>query len=265
MKYEENKYKCYYCGIKESALQGIIEHCKLSHGEETLKYRQLVLDENIEIQRYQTKIHEGVVPSNITKYDKCITVNDGLTYILDKESKRKKLNTPVKENFCKNLFQTPKSNQNEGNDFENDEIQMEVCCPSGKEIPQCDSESIEINDMIDLLPKILKSLEDAGQKESFLKFMELLASGTFPLHNICYLLFLYIVEWFSCDSTTHMRYGHETVKFWQIGYRLFHGKFLRFMSGIRNFGQALDGTSERGFFDPLKSKVNCAVPNGLYV
>jgi hypothetical protein len=54
---------------------------------------------------------------------------------------------------------------------------MEVCCPSGKEIPQCDSESIEINDMIDLLPKILKSLEDAGQKESFLKFMELLASG----------------------------------------------------------------------------------------
>jgi hypothetical protein len=45
-----------------------------------------------------------------------------LTFILDKESKRKKLNTPVKENFCKNLFQTPKSNQNEGNDFQNDEI-----------------------------------------------------------------------------------------------------------------------------------------------
>jgi hypothetical protein len=64
----------------------------------------------------------------------------------------------------------------EGNDFENDEIQMEVCCPSGKEIPQCDSESIEINDMIDLLPKILKSLEDAGQKESFFKFMGLTAA-----------------------------------------------------------------------------------------
>ena len=34
--------------------------------------------------------------------------------------------------------------------------------------------------------------------------MGLLASGTFPLQNICYLLFLDIVEWFSCDSTTHM-------------------------------------------------------------
>ena len=61
---------------------------------------------------------------------------------------------------------------------------MEVCFPSGKEIPQCDSESIEINDMIDLLLKVLKSLEDVGQKESFLKFMGLLASRTFPLHNI---------------------------------------------------------------------------------
>ena len=74
-------------------------------------------------------------------------VNDGLTYILDKESNKKKLNTPVKENF-----------------------------------------------LIDLLLKVLKSLEDVGQKESFLKFMGLLASGTFPLHNICYLLFLDIVE-----------------------------------------------------------------------
>ena len=72
---------------------------------------------------------------------------------------------------------------------------MEVCFPSGKEIPpQYDSESIEINDMIDLLLKVLKSLEDVGQKESFLKLLGLLASGTFPLHNICYLLFLDIVE-----------------------------------------------------------------------
>jgi hypothetical protein len=61
------------------------------------------------------------------------------------------------------------------------------------------------------------------------------------------------------------RSGHEIVQFWQIGYRLFHGKLLRFMCGIRNFGQVLDGTSEKFFFDPLKCKVNCAVPNGLYV
>jgi hypothetical protein len=49
-------------------LQSIIEHRKLSHGEETLKYRQLLLDENTEIQRYQTRIHEGVVASFIYIY-----------------------------------------------------------------------------------------------------------------------------------------------------------------------------------------------------
>jgi hypothetical protein len=73
----------------------------------------------LNIVNYQTKIHEGVVPSNLTKYGKCITVNDGLTNILDNESNKKKMNTPVKENFCKNFFQTPKSNQNKGNDFAN--------------------------------------------------------------------------------------------------------------------------------------------------
>ena len=34
LKYEENIYKCYYCGIKESHLQSIIEHCNLSHGDD---------------------------------------------------------------------------------------------------------------------------------------------------------------------------------------------------------------------------------------
>jgi hypothetical protein len=37
-------------------------------------------------------------------------------------------------------------------------------------------------------------------------------------------------------------------------------------TSLRDFSTlSNDGTSERGFFDPLKSKVNCAVPNGLYV
>jgi hypothetical protein len=60
---------------------------------------------------------------------------------------------------------------------------------------------------------------------------------------------------FKNDSFCPTSYGHETLKFWKIGYRLFHGKFPRFMSRIRNFRQVLDGTSEKGFFDPLKSKV----------
>ena len=58
-------------------------------------FKVLILDENTGIQRYQTKIHKGVVSSNLTKYGKCITVNDDLTYILDKESNTRGSQEPV--------------------------------------------------------------------------------------------------------------------------------------------------------------------------
>ena len=117
-----------------------------------------------------------------------------------------------------------------------------------------------------MLPIVLRNLEEVGQKEYFTKFINLIHSGNFPLENIWYLLFLDLVDWHSCDTTIRMRYRPETVKFWQIGYRLFHGKFLRFMSGLRSLGQVLDKSSDKGLFDPLESKGNFVVPsrNNLY-
>lgn len=248
-----SNFKCYYCDIKEPELQDIIDHCIANHDHEVLKYRQLVLDETSGHKRYQTKTHEGVIPAELKNCGKSVTVHDGLTYIFENESKRKKLNTPMKDNFRKNLFH--QDAQSSDDDYEVTE----------QEEPTNDID-IEIAEMVSTLPAVLKSLESAGHKEKFKQFLDLLASGTFPKTNICYLLFLDIIEWFSCESTTQMRYGKETLKFWQIGYRLFHGKFLRFMSGPRSYGQVLDGTSEKGVFDPLHSKVNFAVPsrNNLY-
>ena len=117
-----------------------------------------------------------------------------------------------------------------------------------------DSELLQY--LYSMLPIVLRNLEEVGQKEYFTKFINLIHSGNFPLENICYLLFLDLVDWHSCDTTIRMRYRPETVKFWQIGYRLFHGKFLRFMSGLRSLGQVLDKSSDKGLFDPLESKGN---------
>ena len=63
-----------------------------------------------------------------------------------------------------------------------------------------------------------------------------------------------------------MRYQRETTQFWQLGYRLFHGKFLRFMSGLRNFGQVLNAEARQGDMVPEDSRINFAVPavNNLY-
>ena len=90
---------------------------------------------------------------------------------------------------------------------------------------------------------------------------KMLAEGTFPLKNIAYLLFLDIVELFSRDSTSQMRYSEETKKFWRDGMKLFKGKFLRFISEIKNSRLESKTMETMGKYCPLDSKVNFAVPN----
>lgn len=91
--------------------------------------------------------------------------------------------------------------------------------------------------------------------------MKGIASGKFPIHNIAFRLLLDIAKWYSLDNTTQMQYSSESMKFWKVVYRLFHGKALRFLSGEKSIGQVIDGSSSKGLYDPQKSKINFAVPN----
>lgn len=91
-----------------------------------------------------------------------------------------------------------------------------------------------ISELEALLPGVIHALETENQLESNVKFMELVANGNFPLHNVCYLAFLDICEWFSSCNTSQMRYKYpETCKFWDVAYKLFHGKLLRFLVAQR--------------------------------
>ena len=59
-----------------------------------------------------------------------------------------------------------------------------------------------------------------------------------------------------------MRYFQkETLRFWEVGYRLFRGKFLRFMSGPRGLGQVISGGKSKGQCTPGDSLINFAVPS----
>ena len=51
------------------------------------------------------------------------------------------------------------------------------------------------------------------------------------------------------------------MKFWKVLYRMFHGKALRFMSGIKSVGQVLRDSSHIGNYDPQETNINFAVPN----
>ena len=50
-----------------------------------------------------------------------------------------------------------------------------------------------------------------------------------------FLLFLDVVKWHNSESTTLLRYECPAInKFWRIGYKMFNGKLLMFMSGPKN-------------------------------
>ena len=197
---------------------------------------------------------------------KIICVRDNKTFICDNKSKRKKVNTPTKENSKRRLefddYNAIEGDKEHVDNANNDTLRNEFQCMDVTD----GGASETLQEMYELLPSVLDALESEGHLDSYLKFSRLVASNTFPMQNICFLLFLDIVEWFSTDTTTRMRYRPETFKFWQIGYRIFHGKFLRFMSGLRSSGQVLDSSSEKGLFDPAESNINFAVPsrNNLY-
>ncbi len=44
----------------------------------------------------------------------------------------------------------------------------------------------------------------------FMKFMQQVSEGVFPLDNIALRLFLEIVKWYTCKSTTEMEYSEDS-------------------------------------------------------
>ena len=93
--------------------------------------------------------------------------------------------------------------------------------------------------------------------------MTLMANGQFPIHNLCYQLFMDVIQWYSARSTTEMRYSDEIGKFWYIGKRLFQGKFVAFMRGPAGKCQLASGIVQPGRTDHHDCPINFVVPRDL--
>ena len=94
-----------------------------------------------------------------------------------------------------------------------------------------DEERELADSIIQMITDLLTYLKTAGKEEMFQIFTKILADERLPLTNIAFLLFLDVVEWYSVENTHCMRYTDEVKRFWNIGLKLFKGKFLRYMSG----------------------------------
>ena len=90
----------------------VISHCSSNHDTELLPYRQLVLCPDSGHMKYQTKLHEGLVPRQLHDVGKVIQVRNEEVFVYDSKLKKKKLNTPVKgkEHSCGFIFFCSKVN-----------------------------------------------------------------------------------------------------------------------------------------------------------
>ena len=117
-----------------------------------------------------------------------------------------------------------------------------------------------IQEGIKLIPSLFECLHAHALLNDFLTLMRLIAGGKFPVDDIAFLLLLEVARWFGNSHTSQMHYSEETKLFWKIGYKLFHGKFFRFMSGCENKGTEISEDETRGNHDPQSSSINFAVP-----
>ena len=130
---------------------------------------------------------------------------------------------------------------------------------SKEDIPKEGNQNLQ--ELIDLLPTVIENLSKEGFDDAIVSFVKQVASGKFPLNNIAFMLWVDVVRWFDCSSTTLMRYSEDTKKFWKLGYRIFGGRFVNFMSGYKNNSQIVLGDAIKGNFIPESSDINFAVPS----
>ena len=116
------------------------------------------------------------------------------------------------------------------------------------------------NELINLAPYVMEEMSESDVGADVLvQFFKLVVEKKFPLSNTSFLLWCDVVKWYNCKTTVNMRYSEQTKLFWKLGWRLFGGRFIHFMSGYKNQGDKVKhGLST---YIPEQSEINFAVPD----
>ena len=85
--------------------------------------------------------------------------------------------------------------------------------------------------------------------------MKLFKNGLFPTENICYKVFQNLIQYYSLENSKAMRYSEDVKKFWYLGKRLFHNRFLEYMRGPGNKGKEIP--------EQRSTDINFPVPHNL--
>ena len=118
-----------------------------------------------------------------------------------------------------------------------------------------------IQEVVSLLPAVLKELQKIGQQNVVKDFFKLVCDGKFPMNNILFLLWTEVVQWFTLENSSKMIYMDQTKNFWKLGMRHFGGKFVRYMTGFKNTSDIVFEAATKGHCNPIESDINFAVPS----
>ncbi len=104
-----------------------------------------------------------------------------------------------------------------------------------------------------MINKLLHQLGNKNLTNDFLNLLQLIASGTLSLDNVCIRSAIELARFLNLNDTRCMVYSDITRNYWNCVYKILGGPGLRLFSGPRGVGT--------NTFDPLHCKVNFAVPS----
>ena len=112
----------------------------------------------------------------------------------------------------------------------------------------------------ELLPSVTKHFMDKGRIEEWLSFFRQVDEGDLEIDHIASQLFWDVVKFNDAKTVRNMRFTCEVKEFWAVGLSLFHGKFIRFMGGLKTQDTIHEATGSKEMI-PDVSKVNFICPD----
>ena len=228
-------YRCYYCKAEIQNFHDAISHCAEIHENHPLIIRIKCLNELNGKLSFIAKKYD-IIPSEVKSRGLIINAddNDCVTLTHDKNGyEAKETDTCTTRTPCVSESPLKDDTSNERLDFVKSRLQ-------------------------ELAPDVAESMQRNNNLENWLELHELVAANEFPFYNICFKLFMDVVRFLRSKGS--ITYSNDTKLFWYIGFKLFHGRFLRFMGGPRNRGiKSLDENT------PNAPKINFCVPNLDYL
>ena len=123
--------------------------------------------------------------------------------------------------------------------------------------------------LIGIIPKVLRKVAKNADYQKHFKairqYFTLLENEKLPLNNICYLVFCDLLEYFSVQTLTQMRYSGITRSFWSCVKQVCGGMAISLLRGPVSRGNVSDEkiSDQPGLYDPTNAKVNFPIPKEI--